>query len=360
MRKVSKGVSRRSYVKGVGTIGVACSVAGCFGGSSGDTLTYMGRGGVTQETERELMDQWSEESGIDVEHQTAQAPESLNIISENPGDIDLQTPAPTEFAINSLQYDGQLYSDLDLGEIPNYRENVQEIWLDEAPWLQGRSDALFNYISNQGIGIHKDHAEPGVDSWEDLKDPQYEDHATYLDYAPSRFANCCAALGVDVTEALQDDSVYEDVFEEMEEQHQNVFSYWTSGDQMTRFFREERAHVGSAWGGRTLTLVEEDVNVDYILPPEGCMGWTTGWAVMEESENKEACYDLLNWLFKRENMIELSQGHKYPMPLTDPPSEITELPEYTENPGDLVWVDWEQMIPRQQDIVERFLRIKAS
>jgi len=137
-------------------------------------------------------------------------------------------------------------------------------------------------------------------SWDEIEQSEYGDlislHAT-----PSvRFANAAAAAGEDINQ-IGDDAVFNAIADKVEAQHQNVFQYWTSGDQQMQFLREEQAHISSAWGGRVASLQADDVPIEYFIPEEGAVTHSEGYAIPEASENKETVYDLLDWVYQREN-----------------------------------------------------------
>ncbi|WP_226482707.1 ABC transporter substrate-binding protein [Natrinema amylolyticum] len=328
-------------------------------GDDSDTLNYISRGGTTQDAEREMFEKWSEESGIDVTHQeVADDTEMVNLIAENPGEFDFTNPAQFGLAYERLEYDGELFTDLDTGEIPNYEENVQDQWKN-APPIEGEDDAIFYYMSSQGIGYNQEHIDE-ITSWEDLKADELEDRVSLFASPPTRFANCCAALEYDVGETLNDDGMMDDVFEEMEEQHQNVVTYWSAGDEFMRLLREDQVYTCSAWGGRMQVLQEGGMDAAYVIPDEGAVAHTNYFVIMEESDKKEDVYDLLNYLYEPENAVELSTTHNYPMAMQDPSDELTELFEYVESPDELLWFDWGEMIPNLSEISERVNQVMAS
>ncbi|WP_226482725.1 ABC transporter substrate-binding protein [Natrinema amylolyticum] len=303
------------------------------------------------------MAEWSDESGVDVTHQeVADDTEMLELISANPEEFDFTNPVPAAFAQHRLLYDEELFTEIDYGEIPNY-DNIKDSW-QEAPFLQGHDYGTFYYNNSQGIAYNTEHAEPT--SWEDVKDPDHEGSLTLHDNAIARFANTCAQLDIDPGEAANDDALLDEVYNEMEELHQNVFTYWAAGDEWMRLLREEQAHVVEGWGGRTETLEEDGNPVSYVIPEEGCLTYATAFAVVEESDMKEEVYDLLNFLYERENAASLSLGHNYPVQLEDPPEEITNRYDYVEDPDDVVWFDWEQILPIQDELEQRFNQVKSQ
>jgi len=67
-------------------------------GGSGDTLQYLGRGGVTQEAFRNVISDWEDENDVTVQHTSvADDTEMVNVVSENPGGIDLCNPSSGGF-----------------------------------------------------------------------------------------------------------------------------------------------------------------------------------------------------------------------------------------------------------------------
>ena len=288
--------SRRRYLELTGASAAVTALAGCIGGimGGGDTIRWVSRGGTTQDAERELWEEWSDESGTTVEHQeVADDTEMMNLVSENPGEIDFLNPSSWGYAYEAFEFDGELLTELDVGEIPNYEEVVQDEW-QESPLVADNPKAVFYYVSTQGIGWNTDQVDE-ITSWEEIKDDQFDDAVTLFDSAPARFGNSCANLGLETEEAAEDDDLFEEVLEEIEAQNVNAFNYWTTGDEYMRLMREERAAVAEAWGGRVDVLEADDYPVNYTHTEDGCVTWSNGFAIAEDSENKEACYDAINW-----------------------------------------------------------------
>ncbi|THE64049.1 extracellular solute-binding protein [Salinadaptatus halalkaliphilus] len=349
-----QSVTRRQVLH-TGAVGGAIAVTGCVG-SGDDSISYISRGGATHDAEREVMAEWSDESGIDVTHQeVADDTEMLELIAENPDEFDFTNPNQAAFAQHGLLYDEELFTEIDYGEIPNY-DNIKDDWQD-APFLQGHDYGTFYYNNSQGIAYNTEHADPT--SWEDIKDPDHEDVLTLHDNAIARFANTCAQLDLDPAQAVNDDALFEDVFDEMEALHENVFTYWAAGDEWMRLLREEQAYLVEGWGGRTETLMQDDHPVGYVIPEEGCLTYATGFAVVEASDMKDEVYDLLNFLYERENAVSLSLGHRYPVQLEDPPDEITGRYDYVDDPDEVVWFDWDEILPIQDELEERFNEVKS-
>lgn len=352
-----QGSANRRTVLRTGALVAGVGLAGCFGGGGGgDSLHYVGRGGVTQESFRELLGDWEDENDVTVEHTSvADDTEMMSVISENPGSIDFCNPSSGGFTRGRNE---DLFAELDYEALPNYQENIDDPW-HEAQFLEGHDDGTFRYISTQGLAYNTERVDE-FSSWAEIEREEYADQISLHSVAFARFANAAAAAEVPYSQIADDQESYDAIMQKARDQHENVFNYWTSGSQQMQFLREEQALISSAWGGRVRSLQQDGHPIEYFIPDEGAVTHSEGYAIAESSENKELVHELLNWVYQRNNLVELSTATGYPAPMPDPPSEVTDLPDYTEHPDDLVWVDWPKIFPMMQDLQEAFNEIRSS
>ncbi|WP_161606922.1 ABC transporter substrate-binding protein [Natronolimnohabitans innermongolicus] len=355
-------MSRRKYLQ-LGAGASAVALAGCL--SSGDGLVYLCRGGVIEDAEREVLQEWEDENDIDIQFESAADDSAMmEQISADPGGYDIVTLAPYGLALerHHPDYEDDDYlAELDFGEVPNYEENIQEEWRN-ADFLQGDDKGMFYHISNQGLAYNTDELGE-VSSWEDIKDPDLDGEVSLFDSAPTRFGQACAALDMDVAEVVDDlgdgdEEPFEQVMGEVAEQHQNVYQYWQAGDQFMQDLREGQATVASAWGGRVEMLArDEDVPVDYVIPEEGCVSWSVAFSIIEESDMKEEAYDLLNFIYEEETATDLVEQHYYPMPL-EGDHEVMEGRFESLDADNVVSFSWPHIFGAIDTIEEEFESIK--
>ncbi|SEH14464.1 spermidine/putrescine transport system substrate-binding protein [Natronorubrum sediminis] len=348
-----QSVTRRRALQ-LGATASSISLAGCFGGG-GDTIRFLSRGGTTQDAIADIMEKWSEDSGVTVEHQEASADqEMIEILSQNPGEIDLTDLSSTGLAHDTLQHDNELLHDFDYGEIPNYTENIRDDWQD-APPIEDRDDAIAFFASTHGLAYNTDEVDDPT-SW-DVMD-EYEGSLMLYNVSYARFGTAAIQLGYDPTEAIEDESTREEVWEQVSDHNDLVFDYWSGGDEFMRMLQEEQAYVCEAWGGRVEALHEDGYPVDYVIPDEGALTWSNWMNIPEASENKEDAYDLINWLYEPENGTELALDFKYSIPFEEPDEEMTELFEYVESPDDLTWIDFEVMFQHMDELEDTWAEIR--
>lgn len=352
-------VNRRTFIAAV-TGASAVGTAGCLGvfGGDGDVefVRYLGWGGNTQDSAEAIFDRWTEESGIEVRHESAGGDvEMLSFLERNEGEVDLWLP--TSFGVSQAREDG-LIAEVDYSEVPNYEENMKDDWIDR-PYIQ--NDAFFRDALTQGISYNTEQVEGEISSWQDVKRDEFEGELALRDDAVSRHVNASQALGIDVNEVPEDDELHEQVIEELREQDANAFTYWGSGAQSMQLLREENAMLSEAWGGRTRALQQDGYeHIEYVIPEEGTSTITEDFAIPEASEKKDTVYDLLDFTYQRDNLVDLSDMLGYPIPVVDTPDVIQNLPDYTENPDDLAWVEWESVIPAIDDWQQTFDEIKTE
>lgn len=300
------------------------------------------------------MERWSEESGIPVNHTSAGGDqEMINILQQNAGEIDLCNPAALGFALGRAE---GLFSEIEYDRVPNY-DNIAEEW-NRTPLLEGENDGLFYHTGSQGLAYDPS-AVDDLTSWQAIKDDQYEGAVGLADTVQARFGNAAAAIGADVNELPEDDDLFEEVAAEIEAQHRNVFNYWSAGDQFMQWLREGQADIVEAWGGRIVGMQEDGHDVEYTIPEEGCITWPLAFAIPEASDNEDTAYELLDRLYERDRLLELSDLVNYLIFVEDPPAQITELPDYTEHPDDFIWIDWQNILPLSDRMAQPFNEIVA-
>jgi spermidine/putrescine-binding protein len=330
------------------------------------TLTHIAHGGSTQNAEEEMMEQWAEQHDDDISIQGQSVSNNIEVmstISENPSEYDFSSVIATNgVAIHDLQFEGGIFTEVDLDQVPNYTENVQEQWRSEDnPLMIDNPWGIKHYINSQGMAYDADEVDDPT-SWDACKTEAVRGDVAHFDAGLTRFVNSATAAGIDAVEALQEgnDDLYEQVWDEAREQDEYVGTYWGTGDEFMRLYREDSAIIGSGWGGRVRVLQQDDLNVKYTIPEEGAYPGGTCWCIVDESENKDYVYEFLNWLYQRENAIELStEGHGYPIPLKDPPEEITQLPDYIESPEQVTNINIRNVIPHVQRLAQDWAELKA-
>jgi len=348
--------TRRGVLAAIGT-GATISIAGCLSGGSDEELNFLGFGGNTQEAIMNVFEEWDSDITVD-ETSAAGTAEMISLIEQNPGTFDVITFNDTGMA--RAQEEGVI-EPVDVAEIPNYQENMD----DEAQTLE------YNMDGDDTMGLLLEHGATGyayntelvdeeLTSWDAILDPAYEGDVSLIDRTIDRLSNSAIAEGININDAPGDNDMIDQIFDRAEEEHQNVFSYWSDGATSIQYLREENGLIVEAWGGRVLALQDDGYDhIEYVVPEEGAMGWADNFAIVEGTENREEAHELLDYAYERENLLEMSDHMNYTIQVEDPPDEMMELPDYA-HVSDLDFRNWDDLLPLEDEWTERLETIKAN
>lgn len=354
------GTTRRRYLTTVGA-GAAIGLAGCLGGGGGGQtqINFLGFGGNTQESQMNIFEAWAEENGATVEGTSAGGTsEMISQIQQNEGTFDVVAFNDTGMF---RAREEEVVQTIDTEEIPNFDENIR----DSAKELTHNvGDAgtygLIRENGATGYAYNTELVDRELTSWEDIKDPEFEGDVSLIDRTMDRLFNSAIATGLEFNDVPGDDAKVDEMFEEAEAQNENVFSYWSDGATSIQYLREENGLIVEAWGGRVLALQEDGYeHIEYVIPDEGAMAWADNLAVVDGTENEEVVYDMLNYTYQRENLLQMSRDMNYTVQVTDPPDEMTALPDYAPA-GDLSFGNWGKLLEYQDEWGDRLTEIKQG
>ena len=359
-------VSRRVFLATTGSTGLIAT-AGCLGGVTGgsggsggqpDFIRYIGWGGNTQKSARKLFKQWTEKTGIRVEHQTAGGDSAIvSQIQQNPGSFDFANLSSYGITLARNQ---DLLSKVNYDNLPNYMNNMQKQFRN-ASYVQPekKTDTIFRDPLTQGYAYNTNMIDQELTSWNDLL--KISGQISLRDDSLSRFANTALGIGTNVTSILSNESGYQDTVNRMEKLNSKVSKYWGSGAQAIRLLREKNVPVAEIWGGRTLALQESGYKqMKYVLPEEGGFPVDENYIIPDSSEKKETVHKLINWSYQRKNAIELSKNLGYPIMIKNPPKAIKSLPDYAPTAEPYKWPDYNTVIPKLEQLQRDFQQVKQS
>lgn len=360
--KRSLNITRRQWLTATGaasTLGLSGCVGSLAGQNKPDFIRYLGWGGNTQDSAKQLFKKWSEESGVEVKHQSAGGDsEFISILQQNPGKIDIVNFSSFGIAIAREQ---DMLSKIDFSKVPNYTKNMQEDFRN-APYVKPdeQSDTLFRDPVTQGFTYNTDMVDKKLNSWDALLDQSLKNKISLRDDPLSRFANAALATGSNINKIVQNDSAYQKTVDRLEKEDQSVLKYWGAGAQAIRLLREENIAVSEIWGGRTLALKEAGYDqMEYVLPKEGTFVLDENYNFPKSSNKTDTALDLINWSYKRENAIELTKNLGYPLMIKNPPKAITRLPDYVDSIDQLSWPDYSTVPDHLGKMQRDFQKIKG-
>lgn len=355
-------MNRREYIAVTGTTGIV-GLAGCLGGESSSNsennssengsgnpdsdkfIRYLGWGGNTQESIKKLTKQWTEETGVEVKHQSAGGnAEFLSIIQQNPGSIDLFLPSSSGI-VNAREND--LLAEIDYSKIPNYTENLEKKWREAPPYMG--KDVVFRDWLTIGLGYNSNKIKK-IDSWDVLTRESFKGQTSTWDLGYLRFGQGAFPAGYTINELPDSDKKLQETTKILKKQHQNISKYWTSPAQAIRLLREGNVAVSEIFGGRVRALQQDgNEHIHYAVPDEGAILGDENYCIPKSSKKKDLVHKFLDYSFKRKNARQLSLDVGYPIPLKDTPQKIKQLPDYVDSPDKVTFRKWNKITPVQDE-----------
>ncbi|MFC7166075.1 ABC transporter substrate-binding protein [Halospeciosus flavus] len=307
----------------------------------------------------DVFNKWGEENGVTVSGTPAGGTtEMLSLVKQNPGAYDVVALNDTGMARAQKE---DVLEPIDLSKVPNFKENIRES-ARGLPFLtsdDGKTMGLIRENGATGYAYNTEKIDTELTTWDDLKDPKYEEKVSLIDRTIDRLSNCAISVNLNVNKVPGNQSKTDKMFQEAKAQDTNVFSYWSNGATSIRYLRQENAWICEAWGGRVLALQEEGYDhIKYVIPEEGAMAWADNLAIVKGTKHKDAVHDLLNFTYQREHLLSIAKGMNYTVQVPNPPKWMKEFPDYAPA-SDLAFRDWSVLLPKQEAWSQRLGQIKA-
>ncbi len=148
------------------------------------------------------------------------------------------------------------------------------------------------------------------DSWADLWDPQYAGHVALWDSGESNFAMTALSLGIDPWSATVEQRTQ--IQERLIEIKPNLLTYWVDYSEMAQLISSGDVWIAAnAWPDAYGTLLDEGVDVQYIEPVEGRLGWVCGYGIAKGAKDVELAHDFLDALLAPASMAFLTDQYYY-------------------------------------------------
>jgi spermidine/putrescine transport system substrate-binding protein len=341
-KRKNNGISRRTFIKGVGALGAASAIgigfpAVILGKNNvdrsklADSITLSGYGGSWQENlTKAVLKPFEDEFGVKIIQASHGGEEEIlaKIRVSGEGAYDVITINESGFYPGVLQ---GLFQPLDLENIPNFTNimpPLQKPLYDPGIKQDGKIRSVPSVFGTTAMTYNTEKVKPAPDSWAPCWDKKYAKKISMNELAWYRVFTTALFLGEDPNNVQNWDALWNAV----REQHKLVLKYWSAGMEMQQLFTNREIYVGEFWSGRTLLLKEKGVPVEYCIPKEGASTWVEAWGVPKGSKKKYTVEVLMNYLLRPEVGARLSELTKYPCGLKPSVYKVTDtiktLPDF--------------------------------
>jgi spermidine/putrescine transport system substrate-binding protein len=204
-----------------------------------------------------------------------------------------------------------LIQDLDREALPNVEANLIEPLREPAadperaftvPWQSGMT----------GLIVRKDLA-PEVSSICDLFDPKYEGRVTLLSEMRDTVPMTLKCMGIDPEEATEEQWLAA-VDKIGEAADSGQIRRFTGNDYITDL-KAGNVDFVLGWSGDAVQLALEDPDIQFVMPDEGCMLWSTSLEVPVGAPNVAAAHAFIDYVYDPQVQADIAEYVGYVTPV---------------------------------------------
>lgn len=281
--------------KWVLTFVVACFVfalTGCGGNKEAtETLTIFNYGDYIEPS---LLEQFTEETGIEVKYEEALTPEEMYTKYKS-GAIEYDLLCSTDYMIQKLIDEGE-FQELDMSLITN-KDNIGERYWEFSKAFDPENKYTIPYFWGT-IGILYDTtrvSEP-IDSWDALFNGEYADEIIMQNSMRDTFMITLKYLGHSLN--TNDENELREAYELLLKQKPDVQAYLV--DEARDEVVAGNAIMAVVYSGEAYLGREYNENLAYVVPKEGSNVWLDSWGITKGCQNVEAAHKFLDFLCRED------------------------------------------------------------
>ena len=150
-----------------------------------------------------------------------------------------------------------------------------------------------------------------ITSWNDLWDESLRNQILLIDGAREVIGMGLNSLGYSLNETDP---------ERLLEAQRKLFELVPNvraivGDEIKMLLSTEEAAVGLVWSGEAAAIMDENPNLEYVVPVEGSNIWFDNMVIPTTAKNVEAAHKFINFMLDPENAAQKRSTSVIPHPI---------------------------------------------
>ena len=255
---------------------------------------------------QELLDKFSEETGIEVTMDTYDSNESMlsSLKAGKLGSYDVAVPG--DYMVEIMINEGMLDTVAE-GELAN-KGNIQPQWLD-VPFDPGRMHSIPYQWGSTSFSVNRDVFSGDIRTTGIMFDPpdELKGRINVLDTQGELMLMASLHLGIPQCTADRGQ------LQALDELLQAAKPHWASfnSDGAKDVLVSGDAAVGMIWNGFSMKAREEGANIEYSYPDEGYIVWMDSVVLLKDAPNRESAIKFMDFLLEPENAAAVTNFARY-------------------------------------------------
>ena len=208
---------------------------------------------------------------------------------------------PSDYMIRRM-INEDLLAEINLDNIPNYQhidDRFKNLAFDpdnaySVPYMWGTVGIVYNTTMVHEL----------VTSWTALWDTRYEKNMFMMDSVRDSFGLTLKML--DYSMNTKDEAELEEAYNKLAEQKPLVLAY--TGDEVKDKMIAGEAALAVVYSGDAVTIMDENEEIEYVVPSEGSNVWFDGVCILKNAENVENAEKFIDFLCSQE-IAELNRAY---------------------------------------------------
>lgn len=272
---------------------------------------------------QEVVNGFTRETGIKVVLSTYESNEAMYAKLKLLGGKGYDLIIPSGYFVEVMARDGLLAS-LDKSKITGL-ENLDPLSLNQ-PFDKGNALTIPYMWGTVGLLVNKKAVDVStIKSWKDLARPEFQGKVLLSDDLRDTFGVALKALGYSINTTNPDE--IRAAYEWLKALKPSVRVFDVTATKQA--FISEEVTAGLSWNGDAFIAMQENPDLEFIVPEEGLMIWLDNFAIPAGAEHKENAYKFISYLMRPEVAKLCVEEFNYSTP--NKAAEKILEPEYAES-----------------------------
>ncbi|HTP01399.1 MAG TPA: spermidine/putrescine ABC transporter substrate-binding protein [Anaerolineales bacterium] len=270
------------------------------------TSTELNLYGWSDYVPQQLLDDFSAEYGIKVNYDTYSSNEEM-LAKLQAGASGYDLVIPSDYTVTAM-LNQDLLQPIDLAQIPNFK-NLDPRFTNKG-YDPGNKYTIPYQWGTTALAYDKTKVPFEPKSWADLWDPKFKGRLVMLDDEREVTGMALQTLGLDKNST--DPAQLDQAKQKMVELKPNIVLF-NSDDPETSLITGE-TWAGLVYNGNAALARQQDPDIEYICPKEGCGLWFDNLAVPKSAPHADAAMAFMNFMLEPKESILITQEFPYSNP----------------------------------------------
>lgn len=244
--------------------------------------------------ERELLDEFEEETGIEVVYEEFLTPEAMYTKYKN-GSVKYDLICCSDYMLDKMIKEDEV-EEIDYNNMEHI-DNIGDIYWELSKNFDGELKYTVPYFwGTVGILYNTEMVDHVPDSWTDLWDKSYKNSIIMQNSVRDSFIPALILNGCSIN--TKKEKSLREALDDLKEQKELVQSYLV--DEVRDDMANDQAAMALIYSGEASLAREYNDNLEYVVPKEGSDIWMDSWVIPKGCRNYDGAVKFLDFLCRED------------------------------------------------------------